>query len=65
MAQSIGALPCVMNATSYDQVEQRVNRAVERFGRIDEVAHCVGSLLLKPAHLTTEEDWTATITTST
>lgn len=36
-------------------------RAVEAFGRLDGMANCIGSLLLKPAHLTTEQEWQATM----
>ena len=31
------------------------------FGRIDGAVNCVGSLLLKPAHLTPESDWSQAI----
>ena len=33
----------------------------ERYGRIDGVVNCVGSLLLKPAHLTSDKEWDATL----
>ncbi len=36
--------------------------AVEaRHGRIDGYAHCIGSLLLKPAHITRDEEWFQTL----
>jgi NAD(P)-dependent dehydrogenase (short-subunit alcohol dehydrogenase family) len=53
-----------VDATNYEQVERCVSRAIDQFGRIDGLAHCVGSLLLKPAHLTTDEEWAATVTTN-
>jgi NAD(P)-dependent dehydrogenase (short-subunit alcohol dehydrogenase family) len=34
---------------------------VERLGRLDGIANCVGSVLLKPAHLTSESDWSRTL----
>jgi NAD(P)-dependent dehydrogenase (short-subunit alcohol dehydrogenase family) len=60
-ANELGALPYTLDATSIEQVEQCVTKAVEAYGRIDGIANCVGSLLLKPAHITSEADWHATI----
>ena len=36
-------------------------RACERFGRLDGLAHCVGSIRLKSLHLTTPEEFAETI----
>ena len=41
-----------------------VERAQERFGQIDSIAQCAGSLLLKPAHLTTDAEWQDVIATN-
>jgi 3-oxoacyl-[acyl-carrier protein] reductase len=38
-------------------VETCVDDVVNQFGRINGVVNCVGSLLLKPAHLTTDAEW--------
>lgn len=38
--------------------------AVNHYGRLDGVANCVGSLLLKPAHLTSAAEWHATLATN-
>ena len=46
------ASPCPVNATQSAQVDACVARVLERHGRLDSGAHCVDSLLLKPAHLT-------------
>jgi 3-oxoacyl-[acyl-carrier protein] reductase len=58
-----------LNAPKWDldvheptRIEAVVSEVVERFGRLDGVANCIGSLLLKPAHLTSFEDWNAVIT---
>ncbi len=56
-----GVAMASVDAIVPDQVEHAVEEAVERFGRLDGVAHCVGSLLLKPAHLTKDEDWARTL----
>jgi NAD(P)-dependent dehydrogenase (short-subunit alcohol dehydrogenase family) len=34
---------------------------MEQFGRVDGVVNCIGSLLLKPAHLTSEAEWETTL----
>jgi len=47
----------VVDATGFDALDQ----AVQRFGPVNAVVNCAGSLLLKPAHLTTQEEWRATI----
>jgi 3-oxoacyl-[acyl-carrier protein] reductase len=49
------------DATNLAAVEGCLEQAVERFGRLDGVANCVGSLLLKPLHLTSESEWQSTI----
>lgn len=64
LAGEIGAGYEVADATNLSEVETCVARAGERFGRIDGVANCVGSLLLKPLHLTSEAEWGQTIATN-
>jgi NAD(P)-dependent dehydrogenase (short-subunit alcohol dehydrogenase family) len=56
------ALPC--DATSAHSVDAVMEEIGRKFGRIDGVAHCVGSLLLKPAHLTLDAEWSAVIATN-
>ena len=38
-----------------------VDDVVNQFGRIDGAVNCVGSLLLKPVHLTTDAEWASTL----
>jgi NAD(P)-dependent dehydrogenase (short-subunit alcohol dehydrogenase family) len=64
LADTLGAEQRVIDATRCDDVAACVTQAVERFGRLDGIANCVGSLLLKPAHLTTEEEWRTTVETN-
>lgn len=47
----------VIDATSAAELEQ----AVAECGAIQGIVNCAGSLLLKPAHLTTEAEWRQTI----
>ena len=42
-------------------VEGVARKVVEEYGRIDGMTNCAGSLMLKPAHLTSQEDWNSTI----
>ncbi|MCA9023028.1 MAG: SDR family oxidoreductase [Planctomycetaceae bacterium] len=38
-------------------IERIVQSACETFDHIDGVVNCIGSVLLKPAHLTTDDEW--------
>lgn len=64
LAAEIGAESFCLDASNLRQVESCLHRATELYGSIHGVANCVGSLLLKPAHLLSEEDWDATINTN-
>lgn len=61
LASALGAQARVLDATDVEAVEACAQEALNAFGRLDGIVNCVGSLLLKPAHLTSEEDWSATI----
>ena len=45
-------------------MESVVAEAVSHFGRLDGVVNCVGSLLLKSAHITSYEEWDDVIATN-
>ena len=64
VAQETGAEVVQLDATETGEVGQAVDQALETFGRLDGIANCVGSLLLKPAHITTDEEWDETISTN-
>jgi NAD(P)-dependent dehydrogenase (short-subunit alcohol dehydrogenase family) len=49
------------DAKEFDRVDSLFKDVKERFGRIDGVASMVGSILLKPAHLTTPSEWSETL----
>jgi 3-oxoacyl-[acyl-carrier protein] reductase len=53
-----------LDATRFEEVDACVEKVVQLHGRLDCVAHCVGSLLLKPAHATTEAEWLSTVATN-
>ncbi|MFG0276221.1 MAG: SDR family NAD(P)-dependent oxidoreductase [Phycisphaerales bacterium] len=56
LADEIGAEAMVADATDYDAVEALCTRAVEMTDRLDGVANLAGSIVLKPAHLTTRDE---------
>jgi NAD(P)-dependent dehydrogenase (short-subunit alcohol dehydrogenase family) len=49
------------DAGRLEDLEAAVALAVERFGKLDGLAHCVGSIKLKPLHLTTLEEFSETL----
>ena len=61
LAAETGATAFALDATRPDEVEAAAAQAVEQLGRLDGVANCVGSLLLKPAHLTSDDEWASTL----
>jgi 3-oxoacyl-[acyl-carrier protein] reductase len=61
LAEEIGADAAPTDVTISGQVDALVAGVLERHGRIDGVAHCVGSIVIKPAHLTSDDDWARTL----
>jgi len=61
LADELGASCVAADVTVPEQVEQLFQQAVNDHGRIDSVIHSVGSMLLKPAHLTSVEEFQSTI----
>jgi 3-oxoacyl-[acyl-carrier protein] reductase len=64
LAAELGAQFIPVDATDLKMVDSCIKRASDLYGQVHGVANCVGSLLLKPAHLLSEEEWDATITTN-
>ena len=64
LASALDATACVLDATQADQVRACLETAVDRFGQLDGVVNCVGSLLLKPADRTTPEEFAEVISTN-
>lgn len=48
------------DAAKIEELEQ----AVAAFGPVDGIVNCAGSILLKPAHLTSQQQWEQTIRTN-
>ena len=61
VAAETGCAFGVVDATDPDAVDAVADRAVEALGGLTGLVNCVGSILLKPAHLTSAADWQATI----
>jgi len=57
LATHLSAPYSVVDATDFEAVEQAFATAQEAFGGLEGVACCAGSLLLKPAHLTTWQEY--------
>ncbi len=49
------------DAGNLGDLERAAALAVDRFGGLDGLAHCVGSILLKPLHLTSPEEFAETV----
>lgn len=61
LSAEVDAPWAAVDVSQSSDVDRAVGAAVERFGRIDCALNCVGSLLLKPAHQTRDDEWAATL----
>ena len=61
LGAELGAFVVAGDATQSAEVEAFVSAVVAKFGRVDGLAYCVGSILLKPAHRTTDAEWHETM----
>ena len=57
LAEEVQGDSLEVDVTNSAAVDACLAAVVEKNGRLDGVVNCVGSLLLKPAHATTDEDW--------
>lgn len=64
LGDELDAPALAVDARDPAQVERAVAAAREAHGGLSGVASCVGSLLLKPAHLTRDEEWDEVIATN-
>ena len=64
LAAELPARHFPLDATQTEQVDRCVAETVNIFGRLDGIAHCIGSVLLKPAHLTSDAEWNSTLATN-
>lgn len=61
LAADHGAEAFPLDATVFEPVERAVRHAVDVYGRLDGAVNLVGSLLIKPAHLTSVDEYEATL----
>lgn len=61
LADEVGEHTHILDASSSKAVGECVQSAADEFGTITGLANCVGSMLLKPAHKTTDEEWRRTL----
>lgn len=62
VADQFDSLYMVADASDFDELSSCMESCKERFGKVDGVACTVGSLFIKPAHLTRQSDWDAVLT---
>jgi len=61
LGQRLGQPTAVIDAKDWAATAAAVEKAVELFGKIDGAVNLAGSLILKPAHLTSMEEWRDTV----
>jgi len=61
VATEFGFPYAVADAANWDQLESAVEQAENQLGFINAAVNLAGSVLLKPAHLTSRTDWDATL----
>lgn len=64
LAGELDSMSCNIDATAFEDVERCLEEAECRGGSIGGVVNCVGSILLKPAHLTTKAELDDTLATN-
>ena len=64
LATELGMPWGTVEATDPDAIDALADLAASELGGLDGLANCAGSILLKPAHLTSTADWQATIATN-
>lgn len=64
LAEELGAIAAPLDARRFEEVAEFVGRAREEYDPIHGIVNLAGSVLLKPAHLTSEEDYRETIATN-
>ena len=61
LGAELGVPYATVEAGDPDAVDACADAAAEALGGLDGIVNCAGSLLLKPAHLTTTAEWQATL----
>jgi len=61
LGRETGAEVAAADASDFDAVEQVASSAMDRWDRLDGIVNCVGSVLLRPAHMTSAAAWRDTL----
>ena len=61
IASSTGSVAMPHDGSDFSSAEKLVATAIEKYGRIDGAICCSGSVILKPAHLTSQQEYEATM----
>lgn len=64
LADELGARSIRLDATSFEDVQRCVEESANWGGRVDGVVNCAGSILLKPAHLTSHDELSDVLATN-
>lgn len=64
LADELGQPWHQLDATDFDATKALVDEVVSEHGRLDGATNCAGSVVLKPAHLTTADDYAGVIATN-
>jgi NAD(P)-dependent dehydrogenase (short-subunit alcohol dehydrogenase family) len=57
LASETGGDAFPLDATEFDHVQKAISHATDTYGRLDGVVNFVGSVMLKPAHLTSLDEY--------
>jgi NAD(P)-dependent dehydrogenase (short-subunit alcohol dehydrogenase family) len=61
LSKRLGCTTLQCDATISEEVTKTIEAFHEELGSIDSYTHAIGSIFLKPAHLTSDEEWIKTI----
>jgi NAD(P)-dependent dehydrogenase (short-subunit alcohol dehydrogenase family) len=64
LGEELGAPVVELDARQPAEVERAATEAAAALGPLSGLANCVGSLLLKPAHLTSDAEWAEVLATN-
>jgi NAD(P)-dependent dehydrogenase (short-subunit alcohol dehydrogenase family) len=64
LATEVGGEFAQLDATQFEQTRTVVENIVDKHGRLDGAVNLAGSILLKAAHSTSQDEWNATISTN-
>jgi NAD(P)-dependent dehydrogenase (short-subunit alcohol dehydrogenase family) len=61
LASELGARAMPLDGSDFEEVDLAIDEVVKQHGRLDGIVNCAGSLVLKPAHRTSDAEWRATL----